>query len=285
MARLPDWVARMTEERAAAARIAYRDAGELADDAGPRFLEMLAANLSEPWLILRIVSALMDHPAEHFLAVSELASFAVHVLEAIDAKLSEFRSIDPSGGRPSGVAAAEAIHIAGMQIAAFEESIELDREGPWGRRIIQRKHDAAQMAESWLSRIDKALDAATPLRTVKFGKGARGQPKLTDPPNPAAVREVEGLLAFFEGTRLFASQSGYGAARAKAAERIESRMSQYVQDLLEILHGEAVEDVDRARDYLEISAKVMDLASGEKDGQIIRRRAAAALATRQMAGR
>jgi hypothetical protein len=244
---------------------------------------MLVANLSEPWLILRILSALMDHPAERFVAVSELASFAEHVLEDIDRRLGLFRAIDPSGGRSSGVAAAETLHIAGLEIAAFEASIELNRDGAWGRRIVQLKHDVAQMAEAWLGAIDKALDAAMPLRMVKFGKGVRGQPKLTDPPNAASVLTAEGLLAFFDGARLFAGQSGYGAARAKAADRIEARMGQYVEDLLEILHGGEVEAADFARDYLEISARVMEVASGEKAGQIIRRRAAAALMTLQAA--
>ena len=46
--RLPDWLTRMSDDRAAAARLAYKDAVELTDDAGPQFFEMLFANLPEP---------------------------------------------------------------------------------------------------------------------------------------------------------------------------------------------------------------------------------------------
>jgi len=276
MIKLPEWVGRMTDDRAAAVRVAYKDAVNLADDAGPRFIEILVANLSEPWLIMRILSAVMDHPAERYMAVSELAMFAEQLLNDIDRKLAQFRAFDPAGGRAAGVAAGEAIHVAAMQIVEFESSIELNREGPWGKRIGQQKQTLAQLAEVRLGQIDKALDAAMPLNVVKFGKGVRGHPKLTDDPNPLALARAEGLMAFFDFTRHFASQSGYGAARAKAAEKIEARLDQYVEDLLEMLHGQQVEALERVRGYLEISASMMEATRGEKAGQIIRRRAAVA---------
>jgi hypothetical protein len=276
MARLPEWVARMTEDRAAAVRVAYKDASNLADDAGPRFIGMLAANLSEPWLIIRILSAVMDHPAEGYMAVSELAAFPLQILDDIDLKLSVFRQFDPNGGRAAGLAASDAIRIAGTQIIEFESSVELSREGPWGKRVSQQKQTMAQLAETQLGQIEKALDAAMPLRMVKFGKGLRGQPNLNDDPNPAALARVEGLLAFFDCSRQFASQSGYGAARTKAGEKIEARLDQYIEDLLEMLHGDQVEALERVRRYLDASAGMMDAVRGEKAGQIVRRRAAAA---------
>jgi len=83
-------------------------------------------------------------------------------------------------------------------------------------------------------------------------------------------------MAFFDYSRQFASQSGYGAARTKAAEKIEARLDQYVEDLLEMLHSQQVETLERVRGYLEVSATMMEATRGEKAGQIIRRRAAAA---------
>ena len=204
MTKVPEWVGRMTEDRAAAVRVAYKDAVNLADDAGPRFIEMLVANLSEPWLIMRILSAVMDHPDERYVAVSELAVFAEQLLDDVDRKLAQFRAFDPAEGRAAGVAAGEAIHIAGMEIVEFESSIELNREGPWGKRVNQQKQSLAQLAEARLGQIDKALDGAMPLQMVKFGKGLRGQPKLTEDPNPLALaqgRRTDGLLRLFAPVR------------------------------------------------------------------------------------
>ena len=47
----------------------------MSDDAGPRFFEMLAAHLTEPWLILRVISGVMDRPHETYFSASELSSF------------------------------------------------------------------------------------------------------------------------------------------------------------------------------------------------------------------
>lgn len=276
LARLPDWMGRMTEDRAAAVRVAYKDADEFGEDAGPRFLEMLAANLPEPWLIMRILGAVMDHPAERYLAVSELAGLAEHVLDDIDLKLAEFRKFDPDGGRPAGLAAGEAIQTAAHEIVEFETAVELNRESPWGKRVLQQRQTLAQLAETRLGQIDKALEAAMPLQMAKFGKGVRGHPRLTDDPNPVAVRRAEGLMAFFDFSRHSASQSGYGAARAKTAEKIETRLDQYVEDLLEMLRTQEGEMLARVHGYLAVAAGAMGAARGEKAGQVVRRRAAAA---------
>ena len=74
--RLPVWIAHPGGDTAAATRLAYNDAVEVADDAGPRFFAMIAAQLAHPWMVLRVISAVMDRPTERYMADSELAAFA-----------------------------------------------------------------------------------------------------------------------------------------------------------------------------------------------------------------
>jgi hypothetical protein len=143
-------------------------------------------------------------------------------------------------------------------------------------RVVQQKKLLAQSAEARLAQIGKTLDAALPLRMVRLGKGLRGLPKLEADPDPAALRRAEGLMAFFDHSRGSAAQSGYGAARAKAAELIEERLDQYVEDLLEMLRADEVSSVERIHAFLEVTAGFMAQAHGEKAAQIVRRRAAAA---------
>ena len=274
--KLPDWIGRMSDDRAAGARLAYKDAVELADDAGPQFFEMLFAHLPEPWQILRVMSAIMDHPGDRYVAVSELARFGDYVIDDIDRRLAAFRAFDPNKGIDAGLVAGQALHIAAAEIVEFETSIELSRDGPWGVRIGRQKKLLAESAEARLNQIGKALDSALPLRMVRLGKGLRGLPKLAADPDPAAICRAEGLMAFFDHSRGSAAQSGYGAARAKVAEMIEERLDQYVEDLLEMLRAEEVESVGRVHAFLEVSAGFMAQARGEKAAQIVRRRAAAA---------
>ncbi len=276
LTRLPDWLVRMTDERAAAARLAYKDAVALSDDAGPQYFEILFAHLAEPWQVLRVMSAIMDHPGDRYAAASELARFGEYILADIDNHLANFTAFDPSQGASAGVAASDALEVAAMEIAEFENSIELSREGPWGSRIGQQRKALAQAAESRLDQVDKALDAALPLRMVRFGKGLRGLPNLRAAPDAAALKRAQGLMAFFDKSRGSAAQSGYGAARARVAEKIEDRLDQYVEDLLEMLRAEDVESVGRIHAYLDVAAGLVGSARDQKAAQIVRRRAAAA---------
>lgn len=276
LARLPEWVSRMTEERAAASRVAYKDAVALADDAGPRFFELLHANLSEPWLILRVLSAVMDRPTDGYVAVSELARFGGYILDDVDRRLEVFSKFDLAGGRAAGVAAADEVHTAALEIAEFDVSLEISREGPWGRRLVLQKQKLAQLAEGRLGQVEKVLDTALPQQAVRFGKGMRGQPRLNADPDPAAICKAEAMLAFVEHSRAGANQAGYGSARAKALEKVEARIDQYVEDLLELLRAEEVQEPERVRAFLQVSANLAEIAQGEKAGQIVRRRAAAA---------
>ena len=114
--KLPEWISRTTQERAAAARLAYRDACRAGEDAGPRFFEMLGAQLAEPWTILRIVSAVMDHPTESYLSGSELASFATRLMDSVDANLKLVAAFDLNGGASSGEAAAATVEILTLQV-------------------------------------------------------------------------------------------------------------------------------------------------------------------------
>jgi hypothetical protein len=276
LAKLPEWIGRLTEERAAAARIAYKDACAYSEDAGPRYFEILYANLSEPWMILRVLSAVMDRPSDSYVAVSELACFGEYILEDIDRRLDTFAAFDPDQGRMAGISAGEALHIAAQEIAEFETDIDLNKEGPWGRRLVKQRQTMASLAEARYGQIEKALDLAMPLQLQRFGKGVKAHPKLTDDPDPRLLQRAEGLMGFFDHSRLYASQFGFGAARAKVAEMIDVRMDHYVGDLLELLRGAEPEHLDRVRAFLGVAADIMEVAQGAKAAQLIRRRAQAA---------
>ena len=276
MERLPEWVGRPSEEKSAAMRLAYRDAVALAEDAGPRLFDILYANLSEPWLVLRVLSAVMDRPADRYVAVSELARIGEAVLDDIDRRLAAFRDFNPADGAAAGAAAGQILHVISQEIAEFETAIELSKEGLWGKRIAKQKQSLAILAEARLGQVEKAVDAALPQQMVRFGKHLKGHPKLVDDPDPLAQRKAEGLLAFFANCRSSANQSGYGSVRAKVGEKLEEKLDEYIENLLETLRAEEVEALGRVKAYMEVAARFVETAQGEQAGQLVRRRAAAA---------
>lgn len=276
VARLPEWLGRMSDERAAAARLTYKDAVALSDDAGPRLIEMLLAHLPEPWLILRVLAAVVLRGGDRYLAASELGRFGDYILADIDRRLDAFRAFDPDQGRAAGAAAAQQLNVAAAEVAEFETALELSREGPWGAQVARAKQTLAQLAEARLAQIDKALDQALPLQPIRFGKGVRGAPKLAADPDPRLVRRAEGLMGFFDRSRASSVTSGFGSTRAKVGEKVEARLDQYVEDLLEEMRSPDHHDLDRIHAYLEIAAGLIGDARGDKAAQIVRRRAAAA---------
>jgi len=274
---MPEWLGRMTSEKAAKLRLAYRDAVAVVEDAGPRFFEMLAAHLAEPWLILRVISGVMDRPNEAYVAGSELAGFGERVLADIDRQLAAVSAFRPTAGRQAAHLAAAAAHTVTIEAAELEQSIQLSPEGVWGRRLAKQKLALAVAVETQLRAADDIVAAALPLQTLRIGpRTIRGAPRLTHPPDTAAAERALTLLTFMTEVRSSAANGGFASARAKTLEVLEHRLDTYVEKVLEEIRADDGVDPNRARAFLEIAAELCGLARDEKAAQIVRRRAAAA---------
>jgi hypothetical protein len=272
--KLPEWLARMTEDRAVTIRLAFKDATTIAPDAGPKFFEILCAQLAEPWQILRIISAVMDRPGDSYMAASELGHIGERLLGEVERRMEAFAGFDPHAGAKAGEQAAEAIAGAVCLIAEFEHSVALAKDGPWGGTILNYKRNLAQQVEKVLAKADDAAAAALPLRPARFGKG-RGSPRFDNPSDARAVARAEAMMAFVNHARNAAPAGGYASFRAKVIERLDDRLDHYVEDVLDHLRGEEGGDLDRAAEFLEIAARLIGLLRDEKAAQIVRRRAAA----------
>jgi hypothetical protein len=274
---MPEWLGRMTSEKAAKLRLAYRDAVGVAEDAGPRFFEMLAAHLSEPWLILRVISGVMDRPNEAFVSGSELGGFGERVLDDIERLLAGVSAFKPAAGRQAAHAAAAAVHTATVEITEMEQAFHLTHDGVWGKRLAHQKLALAATIEAHLKSADAAVGGALPLQTLRMGpRVIKGVPRLTHEPEAELVEKAVTLLVFMDEVRPSAAAGGFASSRAKALEVLEHRLDTYVEKVLEEIRADDGVDPDRARAFLEIAAELCGLARDEKAAQIVRRRAAAA---------
>ncbi|WGM40176.1 hypothetical protein AMEJIAPC_03117 [Caulobacter sp. NIBR1757] len=274
---LGDWLARMDQERRAAARLAYRDSVAVAPDAGPLFFQMLASRMGEPMQILRIISAVMDRPSERYLAASDLAFFGVKVMDAIDDHLTRVRNFDTGGGEAAGRAAGRAVHQASIAIAELEEAVQLNKDGEWGKRLAGQKRGLALSVEGRLKEIEAAVGQALPVQAIRYSaRLIKAAPKLSADPDSRAVGHAMSLLAFAEEVRSSADNGGFGSTRARILEAVEKHIDPYVEDALEHLRSEEVEHPDRVRAFLVIAADILTLAKDDKAAQIVRRRLAAA---------
>jgi hypothetical protein len=277
--KLGEWISRTSDENTASARVAYKDAVAVAEDSGPRFFEMLAGQLAHPWMVLRILSAIMDGPDERYFSGSELASFPVRLMDEIDRRLIEIARFDVNGGPKAGIAAAKLVETVTLQISELEETIELDREGGgWGGRIGKQKRSLANVVEGKLREGEKTALAALPTQPARIAKILRAIPKVAEPPNRALVHRAVTLLTFADESRSSANYGGFSAARTKTLEKVGDMLDPYVEELLERIRSHEVADVETACAYLAVAADFARLARDEKAADIIRRRTVSACA-------
>ncbi|MBI5941053.1 MAG: hypothetical protein HY859_11555 [Caulobacterales bacterium] len=275
--RLSEWIQRMTDERRATARLAYRDATGLAEGAGPLLFEMLAGHMKQPSAVLRIISAVMDHPGERYLADSELARFGERALVEIEGQLTLLKAMKPGAGIAAGREAGQAVQRAIEAVSELEQAVQLSRDGPWGQRLGKLKQAIAVTVEGRLKDIDEAANIALPMQKIRYSaKLTRTAPNLTAPPDEPAIAWAMGLLTFSDVVRVSANDGGFGTVRSKVLDALGKRIDQYVEDLLEQIRLGEVEDDERAREYLGVAANLLALARDDKSAAIVRRRAAAA---------
>jgi hypothetical protein len=275
--RLLDWLQRITDDRRATARIAYKDAGAVRDGGGPLMFEMLASHLKHPSQILRLVSAIMDHPGERYLAASELAPFGERAMNEIDYQVTLLKSLRPGTGVGAAEKAGDAVKQAVETITELDQSVQLYRDGPWGQRVVKLKQALATTVEQRLFEIEEAVSLALPMQKMRYSARLTSTvPKLDEPPSDSALALSLGLLTFSEAVRGCANEGGFAGARGKVHETVGLRIDRYVEDVLEQIRlGDAI-DVHRAQEFLDVAAQLMSLVRDRTAGNLVRRRAAAA---------
>jgi hypothetical protein len=276
LGRLPEWVSRGGEDTGAAARIAYKDAVAIAEDAGPRFFEMLAAQVNPPWMVLRIISAIMDKPTERYLADSELGGFPERVMDEIDASLKSISKLDLDAGPEAARVAGALVELITQQHFELEGCIELTRDHGWGHRIMGQKKSLASVVEGRLRDSEKVISAALPTISTGFGRSRRSGPRLDTAPDPqAAVRAVT-LLTFAHQIRHCANYGGFAAMHTKVMEKLWDVVDHYAEDVLADVRNGDAPDLAIAHAHLRVAADIAALVHDEKAGELVRRRAATA---------
>jgi len=275
-ARLADWIGHSGDDTTAASRLAYKDAVAISDDAGPRFFEMLAAQLSPPWMVLRVISAVMDKPTERYLADSEVGDFGERVMTDIDEALAAISKLDLDAGAAAGRAAGRRVELIARQTTELEACIELSRDHGWGHRIVNQRKALAGAVEGWLRETEKVVAAALPTEKVGKLRMRRNVPRLLVAPEARAVVRAMTLLIFTQEIRASANYAGFSAAHAKMLETVGAMIDQYVDDVLDHIKTGDVEDLSIAAAYLGIAADFCRLVRDDSAAALIRRRAAVA---------
>lgn len=272
---LADWLANPSEESRFSARLAYKDAAAIAPDAGPRFFEMLSPHLDPPWMMLRVISAIMDKPTERYLAESELAGFCEKILDDIDAALKTIGDLDADDGVDAAREAARLVELVTLEASEMENCIDLSREFGWGKRLVHQKKKLASVVEGRLRETEKAVAQALPMTQQTIRKLRRTVPRLSVPPETRMVKRATTLLTFVREVRFSASYGGFAVAHAKLLDSLADTLDHYVEEVLELVKSGEAENPDVAHEFLLLAADINVVLRDEKAAELVRRRAVA----------
>ncbi|CAN5799821.1 hypothetical protein BH11PSE1_BH11PSE1_22070 [soil metagenome] len=219
----------------------------------------------------------MDRPTEHYLAASEFSVFAEQLMDEIDKNLAKVAQLDLNGGPQAGRDAGAVVELITLQIAEIENSVELGKEGGWGGRVQKQKKSLASVVEGRLREADKVMGQALPSHTVRVARAMKSLPRLTGEPDEKAVTRAVTLLTFIESVRSSANYGGFASTRAKVVEKVGETIDDYVEEALSLLRDGEVPDPEVARAFLTVAADCSTLLRDQRAGDVIRRRATAAL--------
>lgn len=277
LARLGDWLGKGTEERAAVLRLIFKDAAGICDDSAPRLMEMMLGHLPDASLIMRPIALITERAGDRYLASSEMASFGERLMEFAEARVDRLRGFDLRGGAPAALAAAADVQTIGQVLAEIEHSVDLARDGPWGKRVGAARKAVAAMIESRLRECQKAVEQALPMQAVRLtGRMTRPSPRVSNPPDPRFVEPAKALMLLLGETRQAAATGGFGALRTQVAEGLSDWLEVYADELVHLLNAGEAPNPEVAREYLELAADFLAQAENDKAAQIVRRRAAVA---------
>jgi hypothetical protein len=276
--KLPEWTTQQTGDATIGARLAYKDAVAISEDAGPRFFQMLASQLQSHWMILRIISAVMEKPTERYLAETELGVFGQWILRDIEDALTVVAKFDLDGGPPAAVQAGRLVDQVTLEATDLETFVTLSREHGWGQALVKHRKSLASIVEGRFREAERYFDEALPCGRSKLKRVRRSVPKLDTPPDPAAVSRCKTLLVFVGEVRFSSNYGGFASARSKLLETLGEQLDQYVEELLDLLKTGETGNEANARAFLEVAADFSALVRDEKAADLVRRRAASAVA-------
>jgi len=276
--RLPEWMGRIDAEKAVAIRLAFKDASVRSEAGGVRFLEALYANLSDPNLVMKFVATVSDGANDKFLSESELAVFGERLLGAAEQRAKVFEALmrrRDKGGASLTEAGGWVIQCFGL-IQILQQSVEMTRDGPWGRRVGHIRQTISSLIEDRLKTVEKVIAQALPRRSERiFGRATRELPDY-EGPRPEQAELAAQIVTFLNQIRPAANQGGYASLLNKTVLAAEKEMDAYFETVLAVAIGDEPFDPGAVMVCFERVIALMEGLLGEEKGNLARRRVASA---------
>jgi len=271
--RLNEWINRPSDERRAALRVCYHRAVEIQTDGGPLFFQILSGHLERSWQVLTLISIVMDHPVEAYIAGSEFGPFGTRVLKLAKDEIEAVKAFDPRTTPARALDAARSVQIAHQSLHEMTSAIELSSSGPWGGQVGELRKLLISSVEAILKAWSPLLSQALPMNKASvLTPPFRATPKLSEDRAQDGEIPIMAWLNFVETIRQDSGTAGFGALRGKMLEGFDQRLQAYADDVLDLIKSGDTKVPERAASFVSLAADLAEARGDKTNSDLIRRR-------------
>lgn len=273
---LPALITRPTETQLAELRLMIRDGADVAQDGGPRLLEILFAHLGEAALVLRLViHSSRAASKEGVLSESEMAVFVDRLITEVEARVARIAAFRPAGTGNLGEVGIKADMLwCGQTLAELDSTLQLDPDGAWGRSAREARIRINRTLSATLKSSEKAVEKILPTHRVQTaGRMTREAAALDRSPSADEIEMARVMLTMVGAMRTSAQVFGCETLRHQLVQSMIQRMTDYVDLVVEAVKAGEAADNRAALNLVETLAECLLLIDATDAAKTARRRA------------
>lgn len=244
-------------------------------DAAP-FVAVMAMNrLDKPWEALRLPLLISRQTQDTLISSTDMGLVGELMIGDIDAHAAAIRA----ARHPNFDAAELAFHakkFAELSSGLVKE-VGVRRDGKWGQRLLNDRSTIAEVMEDFMERGVKEILGALAMQKGSFGRGAR-VPDVNKPVDPDKAARALNYARLMVGCRASAASGSFAAAQKDAVDKVSAELKLYNEEIVRELRAAQGDRRRNVEQHFEVAAEITAVLFSGEEGDLLRRRAKAALA-------
>jgi hypothetical protein len=275
--RLRDPLPSLNEETIQLFRETCARVAAIAPDAAPYLSVLVMNRLERPWEALRLPLTIARKAQEMPVASTDMGLVGEILFGDIESHAAAIRAARPDRFNADALVA----HVEGFTAltAGMAKEVEMRRDEPSGQRLMKDRAGVGEVMDGFMERAPKEILAALP--TQKSGSYAGG-PKVPDVSRPADAEKSDRALSYARlilGCRPFAAGASFGTSLKNAEGEVIFALKGYNDEIVRELRAASGDKRINAEQYFTLAVELTALLFSPEEGEFLRRRGRAAVAT------
>jgi len=238
---------------------------------------LVLGRLEKPWEAIRLTGALSRKVNDTLISQTDFGAIGEALLSDLDDCVERLSQVRPADLNAEMVVR-EVVDFSNISTGIVRE-LGIKRDGIWGRHMMRVRGDMSAQMERLLARAPKEISVTLPtVRRGGFGiRATRRAPDLTRTLDPVKAAKAVQLARVIAGSRQHAMAGAFAGMLKQVDEQVTATVRQYVDDLSDEVHAMGQEGAAASIKFVDHAAALIGALDGEAAGDMVRRRANAAL--------